>query len=137
MKVFNIVCIILFILFAAVQYNDPDPYIWMPIYLFTALLCFLALKRKFNPVLYVIGILVYSVYAAYLFFQEDGVLSWIQLHHSESIVESMKATKPWIEDTREFFGLLILIVVLVINMVWLSGSKKRNISASQGSDATA
>ena len=119
------------------QYNDPDPYIWMPIYLFTALLCFLALKRKFNPVLYVIGILVYSVYAAYLFFQEDGVLSWIQQHHSESIVESMKATKPWIEDTREFFGLLILIVVLVINMVWLSGSKKRNISASQGSDATA
>ena len=27
----------------------------------------------------------------------------------------MKATTPWIEDTREFFGLLILIVVLAVN----------------------
>jgi len=35
----------------------------------------------------------------------------------------MKATKPWIEETREFGGLLILIVVLLINMAWL---KKRS-----------
>jgi flagellar biogenesis protein FliO len=35
----------------------------------------------------------------------------------------MKATKPWIEETREFFGLLILIVALVVNMIWLG---KRN-----------
>jgi hypothetical protein len=27
----------------------------------------------------------------------------------------MKAEKPWIEDTREFFGLIILIVVLLID----------------------
>jgi hypothetical protein len=27
----------------------------------------------------------------------------------------MKASAPWIEETREFFGLLILIIVLMIN----------------------
>jgi hypothetical protein len=35
----------------------------------------------------------------------------------------MKATKPWIEETREFGGLLILIVVLICNMIWLAKKK--------------
>ena len=37
----------------------------------------------------------------------------------------MKATKPWIEETREFFGLVILIIVLAVNL-WYA--KKRKIS---------
>ena len=65
------------------------------------------------------GVEVYSIYAAYLLFDKTGVIDWAKEHHSESIVQSMKATKPWIEETREFFGLLIVITVLVINMVWL------------------
>ncbi|MFN2440746.1 MAG: hypothetical protein ABR503_16195, partial [Chitinophagaceae bacterium] len=43
---------------------------------------------------------------------------------AENIVQSMKATKPWIEETREFFGLLILIVAFIANMIWLSKNKK-------------
>jgi hypothetical protein len=35
----------------------------------------------------------------------------------------MKATKPWIEETREFFGLLLLILALVMNMIWLRNKK--------------
>jgi hypothetical protein len=46
-------------------------------------------------------------------------LNWAEEHHAENIAQSMKATKPWIEETREFFGLLILISVLCVNMVWL------------------
>jgi hypothetical protein len=30
----------------------------------------------------------------------------------------MKAEKPWIEDTREFGGLLILIVVMLIDFFY-------------------
>jgi hypothetical protein len=44
-------------------------------------------------------------------------------HHAESIVQSMQASKPWIEETREFFGLVIVIAVLVINM--LVGFRKK------------
>jgi hypothetical protein len=76
--------------FAALQYNDPDPYLWMPIYLLV---------------------------------DKTGVLNWAGEHHSENIVQSMKAEKPWIEETREFFGLVIVMAVLVINMLWLR--KKR------------
>lgn len=119
MKVFNIFFCIVFIIFAALQYNDPDPYVWMPIYLYAAVLCALAAGRKFYPKAYWLGIAVYSGYALYKFFDKDGVLDWIQKHHEENIAETMKATKPWIEETREFFGLLILIIVLLINF-WYS-----------------
>lgn len=103
MKVLNILFIVLFVLSAALQYNDPDPYIWMPIYLYGALLCFLAVKRRYNPVLYITGLLIYAGYAIYLFFEQNGVWSWAIEHDAENIVQSMKATKPWIEETREFF----------------------------------
>ncbi len=123
MKVLNILFIILFLFSAVLQYNDPDSYIWMPIYLYGALLCFLALKKRYNIILYITGLLVYSSYAMYLFFEKNGVLSWINEHDSENIVQSMKATKPWIEETREFLGLMILIVALITNMIWLSHKK--------------
>lgn len=127
MKIFNIVFIILFIVFAALQYNDPDPYIWVPLYLFGAYLCYLTLKKRYNPVLFLTGLFVYSAYAIYLFADKTGVLAWITKHNAENIATSMKATKPWIEETREFFGLVILIVVLLINMLWL---KKQSTKAS-------
>lgn len=123
MKALNIFFIVVFIISAALQYNDPDPYIWMPIYLYGALLCYLALKGKYNRVLYIIGLIGYVGYSIGLLFHKTGVLDWAEEHHAESIVQSMKATKPWIEETREFFGLLILIVALVVNMIWLRNRK--------------
>jgi hypothetical protein len=115
MKAFNIVFTVLFIIFAALQYNDPDPYIWMPIYLYAASLCYFAAQKKFYPKAYLYGIGIYALYAIYLFFDKSGVIDWASEHHAENIAQTMKATKPWIEETREFFGLLILIVVLGIN----------------------
>src|SRR6185436_8017960 len=115
MRVFNLIFFIVFVLFAALQYNDPDPYIWIPIYGYAAVLCFLAFRRKYFPAAYLVGIGVYLLYAVYLFFTKNGVLDWATEHQAESIVQTMKAEKPWIEDTREFGGLLILIVVLLID----------------------
>lgn len=115
MKVFNIIFCLLFIVFAALQYNDPDPYIWMPIYLYAAVLCWLAAKGRYFTKAYLLGIAAYLIYAAYLAFVKNGLLDWISQHHAENIAETMKAEQPWIEQSREFFGLIILIVVLAIN----------------------
>lgn len=41
-KTLAIIFGVLFILFAAVQYNDPDPEVWIPIYGIAALACFMA-----------------------------------------------------------------------------------------------
>lgn len=126
-KIFNIFFCIIFISFAGFQYNDPDPYLWMPIYLFGALLCALAAANKFYIRAYAAGIIIFGVYAGYLFFTKDGVLDWINDHQIENIAQTMKATKPWIESSREFFGLLILVIVLGIN--YLHAKKKEKIAS--------
>src|SRR6476660_10488413 len=118
MKIFNLIFCIVFIYFAGLQYNDPDPYVWIPIYLYAAVFCWLAYRSKYYPKAYLIGILGYAAYAVYLFFAKDGVLDWINEHHAQNIAETMQATKPWIEETREFFGLVILIVVLLIDYIY-------------------
>lgn len=115
MKIFNIIFCILFLVSAILQYNDPDPYLWMPIYLFVAILCALAAKGRFFPGLYLAGIFAYGMYAVFLLVKEDGMLDWMQQHEAENIAQSMKATHPWIENTREFFGLVIMILVLLVN----------------------
>lgn len=122
MKIFNILFSVLFLISAVLQYNDPDPYTWIPIYLYGAILCWLAFRKKFYPAAYIVGIIGFAAYAVYFFFTENGVLDWMQKHDAENIATSMKATKPWIEDTREFFGLVILIIVLLANLVY---AKKR------------
>lgn len=124
MKALNIFFIIIFVISAGLQYNDPDPYVWMPIYLYAALLCYWAIKRKYKPALYYVGLAVYLAYAIYLFVDKMGVLNWAEQHNAENIAQTMKATKPWIEETREFFGLLIVIFALIANMIWLRKYKK-------------
>lgn len=122
LKIFNIFFCLAFIACAVVQYNDPDPYLWMPLYLYGAVLCGLAAAKRFYPKAYLAGMLVYLIYAVYLFFTQDGVLDWIGQHQAENIASTMKATKPWIEDTREFFGLILLTGALLVNYI---ASKKR------------
>lgn len=124
MRIFNIIWCVLFIIFAGLQYNDPDPYVWMPIYLFGAGCCLQAARGRFYRRAYLLGVFVYLVYAAYLFFDKNGVIDWATEHHGENIAGTMKASQPWIEETREFFGLFILIVVLMVNYVYAGRGKK-------------
>ena len=122
MRYLNFTLAIIFTLFAALQYNDPDPYIWIPIYGYAATLCYLASRGRHYTKAYLAGILVCLAYALYLFTDKDGVLSWAREHHAENLVQTMKATKPWIEESREFGGLLIIIFALGIN--YLTARKK-------------
>jgi hypothetical protein len=116
MRFLNIFFAILFVIFAALQYNDPDPLIWIPIYLYAAFLCWRASKGIHHRSLYIAGIIMYGIYGLYLLFDKNGVLSWASEHAAESIVTTMKAEKPWIEETREFGGLIILIFALSLNL---------------------
>ena len=128
MKFFNIFFSVVFILFAVVQYNDPDPYLCVHIYLYPALLCILKFIQKPIPSLaYWAGFLVFGVYAIYKMFDTNGIINWVQFHNASNIVSTMKAEKPWIEESREFFGLVIILIVLGINYI----KKTRHPSASK------
>ena len=130
MKIFNVIFCFTFIFFAALQYNDPDPYIWMPIYLYAAALCWLAFKNRFYPVAYLTGISMYFLYAVYKVFDTNGLIDWLTKHNAQNIAETMKAEKPWIEETREFFGLVILIIVLLIDYIYAKKKNKKQGSVS-------
>jgi len=125
MKAFNIFFCLIFIVFAALQYNDPDPLLWVPIYMYTAVLCWFAVRKRYFLKAYLFGIIVYGGYAIYKVFDPNGLLDWLNLHHAENIAETMKAQKPWIEESREFFGLVILTGVLSVNYFFAKRTLRR------------
>jgi hypothetical protein len=116
-KAFNVVFGLIFLVCAALQWNDPDLLLWIPLYLMAALSCGYAFaKVKASKLNW--GILaVYGVYAGYLFLVEDGVLSWMVDHQFASLTQSMLASAPWIENTREFGGLFIMMLVCGVNLM--------------------
>ena len=98
----------IFILFAALQYNDPDFYIWLPAYLLVGIVILFFDKGKYNLRflqvllgLYIIGMVT--------FYPE--VISWIQ-NGTPSIANSMQVESLFIEFIREFFGLMICSLAL-------------------------
>ncbi len=108
MRILNIVLTLIFILCALVQYNDPDPYIWVPIYLFCAWVCGSAAMGKYNQKLIVVGLIPISIYM--LFYIPDFV-NWIS-NGMFSLVETQKANRLDVELTREFGGLAICVAAL-------------------------
>jgi len=115
-KVFNLVFGVLFLICAGLQWNDPDPYLWIPLYLLSALSCAYAFKHVKALRLNIFNIVIYSAYAIYLFVAQDGVISWATEHNFDSLTHSMLASSPWIENTREFGGLFIMLLVCIINL---------------------
>lgn len=118
--ILNVIFCLSFLYFAYLNLNDIDPWLWVPIYAAAAVCCGMTVFGRFYPRIYLVLIAFYLVYAIILFFAPDGVRDWIVKYKRPSIVESMKAEKPWIEKTREFFGLLIISGALVIDYLWAS-----------------
>lgn len=116
MIVFNYIFAGLFTIFALLQINDPDPYVWIPIYGVVALICFFNAKKKYDRFAHLVILACCIIFGINLLIKSDSVASWFNDHNAESLVESMKATKPWIENTREFGGLLIITIVTSINI---------------------
>lgn len=115
LTILNAFFCISFIGFAYVNLNDGDSWLWVPIYLVAAGLCGLAAFNLYYPIIYIMVVSFYLIYAVRLFFSKDGVLDWIKVYGRPSLVESMQATKPYIEKAREFFGLLIISAALGMN----------------------
>ena len=113
--ILNIIFCISFLVFAWFNLNDKDFWLWVPIYLAASVCCALAGFGLYFPLIYLLLIGFYLAYAVILFFAEDGVRDWVVKYKHPSITESMQATKPYIEKTREFFGLLIIAAALAIN----------------------
>jgi hypothetical protein len=111
----NVLFFVAFLGFAYVNLNDPDAWLWVSIYLAATICCGLVAIKKYYPEVYLALSAFYIIYAIIIFFSKDGVLDWVVKYKRPSIVETMQAEKPYIEKTREFFGLLIITAALLID----------------------
>ncbi|MBK9175222.1 MAG: transmembrane 220 family protein [Flavobacteriales bacterium] len=109
MKALNITLAILFLLFAAVQFNDPDPLVWMFVYGAVGTLCLLAaLNGHFKWFTAAMA----AVVLIWMLMLLPGIVSWVRMG-MPPIVGAMKAEAPHIEVVREFLGLFIALLALV------------------------
>ncbi len=109
MKITKLILGVVFLSFAALQLNDPDPLLWTFIYSVVSLLFFLGAFQSLSKELLaacIVGLTSYSLF--YL----PGLWEWITEGQTQELVESMKADKSYIEESREFLGLLISVAGL-------------------------
>jgi hypothetical protein len=115
MRVVNFLLAALFLVFAFVQINDPDPLVWILIYGAMAVVCVMAIFAYY-PLRFMIALLV--AYIGYSFFYIDGVSEWMKQENKAALFDEIAKMEHWyIEEAREFLGLMICVVVLVMYIV--------------------
>jgi hypothetical protein len=98
--------------FAGLQLNDPDPIIWIGFYILCALIPSLLLFNIFNRPLFLLAIVWCGVE---LFISASGAYNYYLHMAEEPLMQSMNPQKPYIEECREFIGVLIALTLVVIS----------------------
>jgi hypothetical protein len=115
MKVVNLLLAVMFMAFAFVQINDPDPVIWILIYGGMAVICILAAFRYTSRIfltVFMIGLIAYSV------FYFNGLMEWLSKDDKSMLFDDIaKMEHPYIEESREFLGLMICVIVLMVHLI--------------------
>lgn len=111
MRIFNFILAALFLIFAFVQVNDPDPILWIIIYGAMAVLAVLAMFRIYPGQVILTMIVLYVGYSLVYF---RAVRQWLQSQDKFDLFDNVaKMNNLYIEESREFLGLWICIAVLI------------------------
>ncbi|MFP4094842.1 MAG: transmembrane 220 family protein [Cyclobacteriaceae bacterium] len=108
MKIINFIIAVLFALFAAFQFNDPDGFTWMIIYAYVAIMAGMAAFGRYNLALLIPGIAIFSLYFIFLLPSIFELIS-----SGEDLMNRMAPEKEYIEQSREAGGLLIGLITLI------------------------
>ncbi len=108
-KTVNYILFFLFLSFAFLQLNDPDPIIWITIYAFVAMISLLANFKKIPKTILIFFLVLILIYAAFHF---SYLIDWFKTDHKEELFGEMVYDKPYLEGTREFLGLLLAFLTL-------------------------
>lgn len=104
---------LIFIAFAVLQLNDPDPLIWFTIYLIISLICllvnFIHISNKLILGYTFLLVLYASTHFSYL-------LDWLETSQKDEIFGKMVYEKPYLEGSREFIGLAMGIAGLLFTV---------------------
>jgi hypothetical protein len=123
MKVLNLILAVMFMLFAFVQVNDPDPILWIILYGILAVICILAAFRIYSKIFNAILMVGLAAYSASLF---DGLKEWMEQADKSVLFDDVaKMDHLYIEESREFLGLMICIAVLIFQFIAAIQAKSR------------
>lgn len=116
----NVVMLLMFLMSVAVQYNDPDPYVWMPVYGAAAVACVLELRHKLTwrfPTIVAVGTLIWAATIA------PHVLGQVPFL---SMFSAWEMKNAGIEESREMYGLLIVCGWMLVLAIANRSSAKRS-----------
>jgi hypothetical protein len=115
MKVVNLILAVMFLAFAFLQINDPDPILWILIYGAMAVTCVLAAFRIYSRIaiiLLLVGFLGFSI--IYI----PAMKEWMAQDDRSVLFDDLaKMEHLYIEESREFLGLMICVLVLIFQLV--------------------
>ena len=107
MLLFSFLGMMMFLVAAIIQYNDPDPYIWIPIYMLPALVCFFSIPRAIH---WIVPLMISGI-------TYTGFILMAKRVFSEQPLFS--------EMAREMWGLLIIAVWMnILGVLLILNSKK-------------
>lgn len=109
--------------FAGLQFNDPDPLIWIGFYVLCALIPSLLLFNIFNRPLFLLAIIWCGVE---LFISAPGAYQYYLHMTEEPLMQGMNPEKPYIEECREFLGVLIALGVVIVSALLARAKQLKN-----------
>jgi hypothetical protein len=122
MKIVNIILAVMFLAFAFVQINDPDPLLWIAIYGSMAVICIMAAFRYLFRIVMLVLLAAFAVYAVILL---PGMREWMAQPDRTVLFDDIaKMQHLYIEEAREFLGLMICIAVLLMQLIRVWTLKK-------------
>jgi hypothetical protein len=119
MKIVSVLFVLLFSVFAIVQFNDPDPLLWGSLYLLMAGVSTAAFFGKL-PNYLVIGLMALCLFMMAGLW--SGTMQWFNSPERTLIFDDIaKMQNIYIEEAREFLGLSICLIALTY--FFISGRK--------------
>ena len=109
--------------FAGLQFNDPDPIIWIGFYVLCALIPSLLLFNLFNRPLFLLTIAWCGVE---LFISAPGAYQYYLHMTEEPLMQGMNPEKPYIEECREFLGVLIALGLVIVSALLARAKQLKN-----------
>ncbi len=116
MRIASIIMFVLLLLCVAVQWNDPDGWLWMLIYGYGTVVTWFAIQKRYS-VAALIGAIGYLL----------GALYWMpkeMVEHPSNLFLDLRMHEKGVEEVREDVGLYICAVwMLVLSVAWWRNRK--------------
>lgn len=116
LRIFCLSMAVAFLYATVVQYNDPDPYYWMPIYILPAIISLLIYYGRGTNSLKPILLFLALIYLGGAYFMWPAHWEGVALQHGMKTIN--------IEEGRESLGLGVVGFTMVIYFLSLSRTKR-------------